>query len=88
MGMVLFKYDYSRYIIHWKLCSSMKAEDLKRTVKRAKEKATLKTKQKPNLLSDNGSCYVSSELKDYLKNIQKMKHVIGKITSAANTNEN
>lgn len=56
----------------------MKAEDLKRTVKRAKEKATLKTKQKPNLLSDNGSCYVSSELKDYPKNIQKMKHIIGK----------
>ena len=62
--------DYSRYIIHWELCSSMKAEDVKRTVKTAIEKAQLKTKQKPKLLSDNDPCYVSSELKDYLKNTQ------------------
>ncbi|MGV0980635.1 DDE-type integrase/transposase/recombinase [Empedobacter falsenii] len=67
--------DYSRYIIHWELCSSMKAEDVKRTIKTAIEKAKLKTKQKPKLLSDNGPCYVSSELRDYLKNTQKMKHV-------------
>ncbi|MFV0141370.1 transposase, partial [Empedobacter falsenii] len=70
--------DYSRYIIHWELCSSMKAEDVKRTVKTAIEKAKLKAKQKPKLLSDNGPCYVSSELKDYLKNTQKMEHVRGK----------
>ena len=30
-------------------------------------KARLKTKQKPKLLSDNGPCYVSNELKTYLK---------------------
>ena len=70
--------DYSRYIIHWELCSSMKAEDVKRTIKKAIEKAQIKTKQKPKLLSDNGPCYVSNELKDYLKNTQKMKHVRGK----------
>ncbi|VDH15494.1 Integrase core domain [Algoriella xinjiangensis] len=56
----------------------MKAEDLKRTVEKAIEKAKIKTKQKPKLLADNGPCYVSNELKDYLKNTQKMKHVRGK----------
>ena len=51
--------DYSRYIIHWEICDSMKAEDVKRTVNTAIEKAKLKSKAKPKLLSDNGSCYVS-----------------------------
>jgi len=70
--------DYSRYIIHWELCDSMKAEDVKRTVNRAIAKARLKTKQKPKLLSDNGPCYVSNELKTYLKDQLKMKQVHGK----------
>jgi len=70
--------DYSRYIIHWELCSSMKAEDVKRTVATAIKKAKLKTKQKPKLLSDNGPCYVSADLSEYLKNTQKMKHIRGK----------
>ena len=39
--------DYSRYIIHWELCDSMKAEDVKRTVTTAIEKAKLKSKAKP-----------------------------------------
>lgn len=70
--------DYSRYIIHWELCDSMRAEDVKRTVNTAIAKARLKTKQKPKLLSDNGPCYVSNELKTYLKDQLKMKQVHGK----------
>ena len=70
--------DYSRYIIHWEICDSMKAEDVKRTVNTAIEKAKLKSKAKPKLLSDNGSCYVSNELKAYLKDDLKMKQVHGK----------
>ncbi|UEQ78049.1 IS3 family transposase [Chryseobacterium arthrosphaerae] len=70
--------DYSRYIIHWELCDSMKAEDVKRTVNTAIEKAKLKSKAKPKLLSDNGSCYVSNELRTYLKDNLKMKQVHGK----------
>ena len=54
--------DYSRYIVHWELCSSMKADDVKRTVDNVIKKARLITKQKPMLLSDNGSCYIASEL--------------------------
>jgi len=58
--------DYSRYIVHWELCSTMKAQDVQSTVATAIKKAGLKKGQRPVLLSDNGSCYVSSELKDYL----------------------
>lgn len=36
------------------------------------------TKTKPKLLSDNGPCYVSNELKTYLKEDLKMKQVHGK----------
>lgn len=56
----------------------MKAEDVRRTVNTAIDKAELKTKTKPKLLSDNGPCYVSNELKTYPKEDLKMKQVHGK----------
>ena len=31
--------DYSRYIIHWELCSSMTSDDVSRTIDKAIEKA-------------------------------------------------
>lgn len=67
--------DYSRFIVNWKLCATMKAEDVTETI----EEALLvsQTKHPPKLLSDNGSCYISHELADYL--IEKdMKHVRGR----------
>jgi transposase InsO family protein len=70
--------DYSRYIVHWELCGSMKVEDVKRTVNRAIEKAKIKTKQRPKLLSDNGSCYIAGELKEYLKKTHDMDQVHGR----------
>ena len=70
--------DYSRYIVHWELCGSMKAEDVKRTVDRAIEKAQIKTQQSPKLLSDNGSCYISGELKEYLKKKHEMDQIHGR----------
>lgn len=70
--------DYSRYIVHWELCEGMKVQDVKRTVDRAIIKARIKTKQRPRLLSDNGSCYIASELKDYLKNNHGMDQVHGR----------
>ncbi len=54
--------DYSRYIIHWELCSHMKVDDVKRSMDNALRKAGLSKKNAPRLLSDNGSCYISSEL--------------------------
>jgi putative transposase len=59
--------DHSRYIIHWELCKTMTAADVERSVKKALILAGLKKGQRPKLLSDNGSCYIASELKTYLK---------------------
>jgi transposase InsO family protein len=70
--------DYSRYIVHWELCSTMKADDVKRTVDRAIGKAKLRSKNPPKLLSDNGACYISSELREYLKSKYGMKQLHGK----------
>ena len=70
--------DYSRYIVHWELCEGMKVEDVKRTVDRAILKAKITTKQRPRLLSDNGSCYIASELKEYLKDHYDINQVHGR----------
>lgn len=71
--------DYSRYIIHWELCQSMKAGDVQRNIEQAAAKAGLSKKHKPKLklLSDNGSCYVAAELREYL-NKKKITPVHGR----------
>ena len=71
--------DYSRYIIAWKLCTTMKAKDVTDTLELALEasgcdQATVV--HKPRLLSDNGSSYVAAELADYLDD-KGMDHVRG-----------
>jgi putative transposase len=70
--------DYSRYIVHWELCSNMKSEDIKRTMDRAIRKAKLITKQRPKLLSDNGSCYIAADLKSYLKEDLGVEQIHGR----------
>ena len=69
--------DYSRYIVHWELCSSMNAEDVKQTIDRALSKTMLPRDLRPRLLSDNGPCYVSDELKTFIGK-SNMGHVRGK----------
>ena len=57
--------DFSRYIIAWKLCSTMKAEDVTATLNVALKASGLdqaKVIHRPRLLSDNGSSYISSDL--------------------------
>lgn len=56
----------------------MKVDDVKRTVDTAIVKAKLITKQRPRLLSDNGSCYIATELKSYLKDQHQMEQVHGR----------
>lgn len=71
--------DYSRYIIAWKLCSTMKAEDVTDTLKLALQASgcdQANVLHKPRLLSDNGPSYVAVELADWLKD-KKMSHVRG-----------
>ena len=62
--------DYSRYIIAWRLCTSMSASDVSDTLDDALSFTGLdevKINHKPRLLSDNGPCYISGELADYLE---------------------
>jgi transposase len=69
--------DYSRYIVHWELCKTMKTEDVQRTVNRALAAADLPKGYTPKLLSDNGACYIASELKEFLDD-KKIKLLHGK----------
>jgi transposase InsO family protein len=69
--------DYSRYIIDWSLCKSMKAEDVKQVLESAIARTGVKhvhVYHRPRLLSDNGPCFISSELRDYLSQVD-MKHI-------------
>lgn len=71
--------DYSRYIISWKLCTTMRAKDVTDTIELALAASDCDravVQHKPRLLSDNGSCYISGELADWLED-QKMDHVRG-----------
>ncbi len=71
--------DYSRYIIAWKLTASMTATDVKETLDEAVQFTgikQIKVRHRPRLLSDNGPCYLSHELKSYLEK-QGMAHTRG-----------
>src|SRR5207245_4896683 len=71
--------DFSRYIIAWKLCTTMKAEDVTATLEMALDAAGLdeaRVLHRPRLLSDNGSSYISEELAKWLER-NDMDHVRG-----------
>jgi len=71
--------DYSRYIISWKLFISMTASDVKELLDMAIKKTNISSvsvRHKPRLLSDNGPCYLASELKEYLAS-KEMTHTRG-----------
>ena len=71
--------DYSRYVIAWKLCSTMKTADVTDTLELALEASgcdQAHVRHKPRLLSDNGASYISGELADWL-NENSMKHTRG-----------
>ncbi len=62
--------DFSRYILAWKLFSTMSAMYVQETLDLALKKTGLnhvKVRLNPRLLSDNGPCYVSKDLKAYLE---------------------
>jgi transposase InsO family protein len=71
--------DFSRYIIAWKLCTSMRAEDVTDTLDLALEASgcdSATVLHKPRLLSDNGPSYIAGELAEYIE-ARKMSHVRG-----------
>jgi putative transposase len=71
--------DFSRFIIAWKLCSSMSANDVQDTLDLALSKTGLdkvSVRLRPRLLSDNGPCYLSKQLGEYLTK-HHMRHTRG-----------
>jgi putative transposase len=71
--------DFSRYIIAWKLCTTMRADDVTDTLQLALTAsgcASARVVHKPRLLSDNGSSFVSSDLAKWLEEAG-MEHVRG-----------
>jgi transposase InsO family protein len=71
--------DFSRYVVAWKLCTTMKTSDVTETLNLALQASgcdQVTVRHKPRLLSDNGASYVSGELADWL-NGEGMDHVRG-----------
>ena len=62
--------DFSRYIIAWKLCTTMKDRGRHRLHWKWRSKHQAATKRtvvhKPRLLSDNGSSYIAGDLVEWL----------------------
>jgi len=57
--------DFSRYVIGWKLCGTMRAEDVTDTIDIALATSgcdIARVLNKPRLLSDNGSPYIAEDL--------------------------
>src|SRR6185312_3332118 len=71
--------DFSRYIIAWKLCTTMSAQDVTATLDLALKASGLDRAtvvHRPRLLSDNGSSYISADLAKWLDG-KSMDHVRG-----------
>jgi len=71
--------DFSRYIIAWKLCTTMRADDVTETLDRALAASGLNgagAVHRPRLLSDNGSSYVAADLAGWLED-QGIRHIRG-----------
>jgi putative transposase len=71
--------DFSRYIVAWKLCTTMKADDVTDTLELALKAAGLDridVIHKPRLLSDNGSSYIAGDLAKWLDD-RNISHIRG-----------
>lgn len=71
--------DYSRYVVAWRLCTTMKASDVTATLEDALaasgcDRATVA--HRPRLLGDDGSSYICGELAGWLGD-KGMDHVRG-----------
>jgi putative transposase len=69
--------DFSRFIVAWKLCATMRANDVTSTLDMALAAARLDhvaVAHRPRLLSDNGASYISEDLATWLS-AKGMKHL-------------
>jgi putative transposase len=71
--------DFSRYIVAWKLCATMRAQDVTETLDLALAASGLdqvRVVHRPRLLTDNGSSYLSGDLAQWLES-RGMAHIRG-----------
>jgi len=71
--------DFSRFIIAWKLCTTMRAEDVTDTLELALKASgcdRAAVLHKPKLLSDNGPSYIATDLAEWI-DANGMSHVRG-----------
>lgn len=71
--------DYSRYIIAWKLCSTMRAQDVTDTLDIALAVSVCDqahVQHRPRLLSGNGPSDIAQDIADYIR-ANGMDHVRG-----------
>lgn len=71
--------DFSRYVIAWKLCTSMAASDVTETLEMALTASgcdEASVRHRPRLLSDDGPSYIAGELAQWLAE-NAMDHVRG-----------
>jgi transposase InsO family protein len=71
--------DFSRYVVAWKLCATMRADDVTATLDLALASAGLDhaaVLHRPRLLSDNGASYISGDLAEWLDK-KNMRHIRG-----------
>lgn len=61
--------DFSRYILAWKLCTTMRTTDVTEVIDMAVAATGMERvpiHHRPRLLSDNGPCFISKDFKEYL----------------------
>lgn len=69
--------DYSRFILSWELCPTMKATDAKNSIEKALSFAGLTKEEAPKLLSDNGSSYIAHDFGHFLDQVG-ITHIRGR----------
>jgi putative transposase len=71
--------DFSRYVIAWKLCTTMAAHDVTDTLElalKASGCSEARVRHRPRLLSDNGPGYIAGEFANWLA-ARGMHHIRG-----------
>jgi transposase InsO family protein len=70
--------DYSRYIVGWKLFTGMSTNDVEVVLDEVIGKTgveQVEVRHRPRLLTDNGPCFVSRQLREYLEQ-KEMRHTL------------
>lgn len=60
---------FSRAIVHWEICESMREQDCERVIQAALEKVGAETNPliRPRIISDNGPQFIAKDFKEFLR---------------------